>query len=333
MEKLVDLQVKIKDTEDEVEKSNLQHEYDEIRRNIDRKLEVYDDSDINWRKELHIETWDEKKEREEKDEREKKVKPGDIPETYHSWLDSVRNQGSLYSHKIQYWTSKTDIIWVALLDYSKSYGSYSGMEYWRKLFVKRWENSDVKTFVWRDHRSSEYDDSSKAYTDIVKVEAEDDKVIVTVRKNQERKISYTFYLEKNEEEEKLLSKEAQAEFKERIEKEKERLLKEQTRENGMMPSNYDLVYMQTPWAKIYDKKYIVYDKKYEEAKILDEATDLWKWECYILIKTQIDADATDGIQYAWLKYKITPTNTELVEQENAYQSQLMHWKEINISVR
>jgi hypothetical protein len=44
----------------------------------------------------------------------------------------------------------------------------------------------------------------------------------------------------------------------------------------------------------------------------------------LIIKTQIDADAADGIQYAWYKYKITPTSTTIVEQENAYQSQLMH---------
>jgi hypothetical protein len=70
-------------------------------------------------------------------------------------------------------------------------------------------------------------------------------VTLTLSSNS-RKDDYTFYLAKNEIEEKVLSPEAQEKFKERIETEKERLLKENTRENGIMPSNYDLVYMKMP---------------------------------------------------------------------------------------
>ena len=51
-----------------------------------------------------------------------------------------------------------------------------------------------------------------------------------------------------------------------------------------------------------------------------------------MIKTQIDAHADCGKQYAWLKYKITPTTTELVAQESAYQSELMSGKEIKIRI-
>jgi hypothetical protein len=76
-----------------------------------------------------------------------------------------------------------------------------------------------------------------------------------------------------------------------------------------------------------------YDRKYEEAEVIDESIDIWKWECYLIIKTQIDANAADGIQYAWYKYKITPTSTTLVDQEYAYQSQLMHWKRIKMKIK
>jgi hypothetical protein len=104
------------------------------------------------------------------------------------------------------------------------------------------------------------------------------------------------------------------------------LLKESTKENGIMPSNYDLVYMKMPWSRIYDKKY-------EKAEIIGKDVDLWKWECYIVIKTQIDANADGWMQFARLKYRITPTSTELVDQETAYQSELMSGKRIKMRVK
>jgi hypothetical protein len=75
-----------------------------------------------------------------------------------------------------------------------------------------------------------------------------------------------------------------------------------------------------------------FNKKYEEAEVIDKSIDLWKWEWYIIIKTQIDSNAADGIQYWWYKYKITPSSTTLVEQDSAYQSQLMHWKKIGMKI-
>jgi len=199
------------------------------------------------------------------------------------------------------------------------------MEYWVKLFAKRWKESDYRRIVYRDAYSSSWDDWWKAYNTIDSIEVKWDKVIVSVSSNS-RKDSYTFNLKKNEIEEKVLSKEAQEEFKKHIEWEKTRLLKLQTRENWIMPSNYDLVYMKMPNPQ-------KYDKKYEEAEVIDESIDLWKWECYLIIKTQIDANAADGIQYAWYKYKISPTSTTLVDQEYVYQSQLMHWKRIKMKIK
>ena len=255
----------------------------------------------------------------------KPVRPGDIPSSYNSWINSSKNAWCQRSSEFVYWESLKDVIWAILVEYSYYPGWWCGMEYWVKIFVKRWKKSDYRRIVYRDAYSSAYDDRWKAYNSIDLVKVEGNKVTVTLSSNS-RKDDYTFYLEKNEIEEKLLSPENQEKFKEHIETEEERLLKENTRENGIMPSNYDLVYMKMPWSRIYDKKY-------EEAEIIGEDIDLWKWECCIVIKTQIDANADGWMQFAWLKYVITPTSTHLVDRETAYQSELMSGKRIKMRVK
>lgn len=255
----------------------------------------------------------------------KSVRPWDIPSSYSSWINSSRSAWCCRDSEFIYGESLKDIIWAILVDYSYYPWWWCWMEYWVKIFVKRWKESDSRRIVYRDAYSSAYDDRWKSYNSIDSVKVEWNKVILTLSSNS-RKDDYTFYLEKNEIEEKVLSPEAQERFEGHIELEKERLLKENTRENGIMPSNYDLVYMKMPWSKIYNKKY-------EKAEIIGENIDLWKWECYIVIKTQIDANADGWMQFAWLKYKITPTGTELVDQETAYQSELMSGRRIKMRVK
>lgn len=255
----------------------------------------------------------------------KPVRSGDIPSSYNSWINSSKNAWCQRSSEFVYWESLKDVIWAILVEYSYYPGWWCGMEYWVKIFVKRWKESDYRRIVYRDAYSSSYDDRWKAYNSIDLVKVEGNKVTVTLSSNS-RKDDYTFYLEKNEIEEKLLGPETQEKFKEHIETEKERLLNENTRENGIMPSNYDLVYMKMPWSRIYDRKY-------EKAEIIGEDIDLWKWECYIVIKTQIDANADGWMQFAWLKYVITPTSTHLVDRETAYQSELMSGKRIKMRVK
>ena len=255
----------------------------------------------------------------------KSLKPTDIPSSYRSWIVSSRKAWCCRDTKLIYGESLKDVIWVVLVDYSYYPGWGCGMEYWVKIFVKRWKESDSRRIVYRDAYSSAYDDWWKSYNSIDSIKVEWNKVTVTLS-SRSRKDNYTFYLEKNEIDETFLSPEDQEKFKEHIEAEKERLLKENTRENGIMPSNYDLVYMKMPWFRIYDKKY-------EKAEIIGEDVDLWKWACYIVIKTQIDANADGWMQFAWLKYKITPMSTELVAQETAYQSELMSGKRIKMRVK
>lgn len=254
----------------------------------------------------------------------KEVNMEDIPESYDSWIDSTRSAWIYRDSKYVYWSSEKDIIWAVLVEYSYYPWWWCWMEYWVKLFVKRGEETDYRRIVYRDAYSSSRDDWSKAYHTIDSVDVKGNNVDVHLKSNSGEG-TYSFKLKKNEVKEKVLSKEVQEKFKDHVEKEIERLLKEQTRENWIMPSNYDLVYMHMPNPQ-------KFEKKYEKAEVLGKTIDLWKWECYLIIKTQIDADAADGIQYAWYKYKITPTSTTIVEQENAYQSQLMHWKKIKMSL-
>ena len=217
-------------------------------------------------------------------------------------------------------------VYVVLSDYS--YYPWWGcwMEYWVKLYVKRWSQTDMDRIVYRDAYSSRYDDWSKAYTVIDKVEVLDDKVLVTVSKWPDtRADTYSFQLKKQdwEEDEKLLSTEEQLKFKERVEEEKKRLLKLETREHGRMPSYHDLVYMQMPSPQDYE---MMYDK----AEIVEEHMSLWKGVYVMVIKTQIDSCAGDWKQFAWLKYQITPEETVLLESESLWQSELMRWKQVHM---
>lgn len=255
----------------------------------------------------------------------KDVDREDIPESYDSWIETARNSWVYRDSKYIYWASEKDIIWAILVEYSYYPWGWCGIEYWVKLFVKRWKETDYRRIKYRDAYSSSWDDWWKAYNEIESIDVKGNNVDVKLKSNS-RKDTYSFKLRKNEiKEEKVLSKEDQEKFKEHFEKEKERLLEIETRKNWIMPSNHDLVYMKMPNPQ-------KFNKKYEEAEVIDKSVDLWKWEWYIIIKTQIDSNAADGIQYWWYKYKITPSSTILVEQENAYQSQLMHWKKIDMKI-
>ena len=217
-------------------------------------------------------------------------------------------------------------VYVILTDYSYYPWWWCWMEYWVKLYVKRWSQKDMDKIVYRHPRSSYYDDWSKAYTMIDKVEVLDDKVLVTVSKwPNTRADTYTFQLEKQDWEldEKLLSAEEQQKFKERVEEEKKRLLKLETRENGRMRSYHDLVYMEMPHPRDYEMMY-------DRAEIVDEHMSLWNGVYVMVIKTQIDSRAGEGKQFAWLKYKITPEQTVLVERKTLWQSELMAWKHIDM---
>ena len=240
------------------------------------------------------------------------------------WMDSVRGSWRFMDSEYGYGSSAWDIAWAVLIDYSYYPGWGCWMEYWVKIFVKRGEKTDMKRIVYRDSHDAYRDDWSKAFKHIDKVEVMDDRVVVTVSSSS-RTSDYTFFISKPKEiiEEKWLSPEEQEKFREHVAQEKERLLEQETREHGMMPSIYDFGSREIPGSQ-------VYDKKYDPAVIIDEYLDVMKWECYIVIKTQIDASMDSGKQFAWLKYKITPDSTKLVERDQAYQSELKDWKRIDM---
>mgnify|MGYP006936037676 CR=1 FL=1 len=94
------------------------------------------------------------------------VERKDIPSSYSSRINSSRNAWCQRSSKFIYGESLRDIIWAILVDYSYYPGWWCGMEYWVKIFVKRWKESDSRRIVYRDAYSSAYDDWWKSYNSI-----------------------------------------------------------------------------------------------------------------------------------------------------------------------
>ena len=246
-------------------------------------------------------------------------------------LSTLNWKKSLDWMTLSEYINKNRKVYVYLNDYS--YYPWWGcwMEYWVKLFVKRWNKKDMEKIVYRDAYSASRDDWWKSYRTIDKVEVHDDEVIVTVSSSK-RTDTYTFRLEKQEWEsdEKILSAQEEKEFRDYVEAEKKRLLEENTRHSWKYPVCYDLNLRQIPGAFGTNGVHPYEEKKYDEAEVIDEYVDVTEWTAYIVIKTQIDANADSGKQFQWLKYEVKVSWTTLLEQDTAYQSQLLAWKEINI---
>lgn len=263
----------------------------------------------------------------------KKPTWNDIPLAYKSWESSSLSQWSHRDVEYVYWEWKDDIIWAVLVDYSYHPGGWCWMEYWVKLFVKRWKETDMRRIVYRDAYSSSRDDRWKCYTSIEWIEVKWDEVIVKV-KSSSRTDTYTFRLKKMDKSDQWkepLSQWAQLRFRMYVDRQKEELLDKETRHEWRYPVCYDLVTKQIPnmfssqWVHPYD------ERPYDKAEIVDESIDLEWWTACIVIKTQIDANADSGKQFKWIKYLITwDWWIKLVESDQAYQSELMHWKRIDI---
>lgn len=258
-----------------------------------------------------------------------------LPSDYISWERSSSSKWSRRDVEFEYWKTKDDIVWAVLVDYSYYPGGWCWMEYWVKIFVKRWDDTDMKTIVYRDSYSSARDDWWKAYTRIDSIEITDDCVIVTVSSSR-RTDSYTFYLKKSDKpiKEKIwLSLEQQAKFKEYFESEKEKLLDKNTRKQWRYPASYDLTLRQIPdyfssqWVHPYE------ERLYDKAEIVDQHIDIEWWTACIVIKTQIDANADSGKQFQWLKYVITPMWSTLVATDQVYQSEMRSWKQIKLHAK
>jgi len=255
----------------------------------------------------------------------------DIPSNYSSWEESSLSQWTRRDVKYAYWEWKNDIIWAVLVDYSYYPWGWCWMEYWVKIFVKRWDETDYERIVYRDSYSSARDDWWKAYASIDWIEVEWDEIRVKVSSSR-RTDTYIFYLEEPKEpikEEKMLSPAEQAKFKQFFESEKERLIKQETRE-WKNPVCYDFDLRQIPnafgsyWVQPYD------ERPYDKAEIVDKYVDIEWWTACIVIKTQIDANADGGKQFQWLKYVITPKWSTLVDTDQAYQSEMEAGKHISM---
>ena len=256
----------------------------------------------------------------------------ELSSDYLSWERSSSSKWSHRDTKFEYWKTRDDIVWAVLVDYSYYPGWWCWMEYWVKLFVKRWDKTDMKRIVYRDSYSSANDDWWKSYKRIDSIEITDDRVILTVSSSK-RTDSYVFPLKKSDKsiKEKIwLSLEDQTKFKEMFEFEKKRLLDEHTRKEWKYPASYDLTLRQIPdyfgshWVHPYD------ERQYDKAEIVDEYVDAERWTACIVIKTQIDANADSWKQFQWLKYEISLKWLKLVDRNQAYQSEMRAGKQVSM---
>ena len=119
----------------------------------------------------------------------KQVEWKDIPSSYSSWINWSRSAWCCRDSKFIYGESLRDIIWAILVDYSYYPGWWCGMEYWVKIFVKRWKESDSRRIVYRDAYSAAYDDWWKSYSSIDSIKVEWNKVTLTLSSNSRPRIS------------------------------------------------------------------------------------------------------------------------------------------------
>ena len=256
----------------------------------------------------------------------------DIPSDYKSWEKSSLSKWSHRDVEYAYGEWKDDVIWTVLVDYSYYPGGWFWMEYWVKIFVKRWNETDMKRIVYRDSYDAYRDDWWKAYTSIDWIEVHWDRVTVKLSSSR-RTDTYTFYLKKPDkpvQKKEWLSLEQQAKFKKFFESEKERLLGKETRQDWRYPASYDLTLRQIPNVFGSDGIHPYDERPYDKAQVVDQYIDVEWWTACIVIKTQIDANTDCGKQFQWLKYVITPKWSTLVDRDQAYQSEMRSGKKIDM---
>lgn len=234
-------------------------------------------------------------------------------------------------------TENWERFWIALLyDYRRDYDDpYSDPERWVKLFVKVWDYETSKEIVYVDAKWTEYDDWSKAFTKIDRLSLEGNTLKVWLSKWEDTPVLYKFDIPSNPQKKERINLwyEAKEAFKKHIISEKERLVKELTK-NERYPNVFWY------WARQIPNLGVT-NIPYDQASIVDEHTDLKTWECYVVIKTQIDADALQGKKYSWQKYRIKITeyqcsinfNTQLVEKFDAREHELATGTRVKLKAR
>lgn len=217
-----------------------------------------------------------------------------------------------------------------LLNYSYHSGS-GGCEYGKTLEVHRGHSSTSKNFVYRDACSSSRDDWSLAFDKIESLEVEEDDVQIKLKtKSVGREEDLSFKM-KYEKQGVNLSEEEKEAFLKTYQAKKEELLNIHTRDAGMMK-----IYVPFDSVPEMGGKEIPYQK----AETIDEFVDDAKGEATLVIKSQIDHHAGNGMQFEWVKYKISTLGgdrintdmiiTEMIDRDCAYESELKRGKEIKM---
>lgn len=205
-------------------------------------------------------------------------------------------------------TENWEKVWIVLLyDYTRDYeNSFSDPEYWTKIFIKVWDFETSKEFVYRDAYDASKDDWSKAYTKIDRLEIQGDTLKVWLSKEQSDPTLYEIKIPTNqrEKQERILDLHHpyNYRFDKYIEKEKEKLLAKETRD-----LKYPNVFWY--WARSIPNMWVS-EIPYDKAIIADEHRNYKTGVCYIVIKTQVDADAIKGKKYSRIKYRIEINSRE-----------------------
>lgn len=200
----------IKEKKYEVQKEiiDIKDKYNSIKNEIDEKLKHYNWTSIDWTKIIHLESRQERLEREKKEQAFKETK-----NLYKSELDTFaseeQNSWNVKYHKyphgkwelsekdraaVKCWDKVMLILLFDCISNLDTTDSNSDPEQSTILCIKYWIQRVYITFVYRDANDPNKDDKSKAYRHIDLVDVIGDKVMIKLSSNTVQDL-YTFILE------------------------------------------------------------------------------------------------------------------------------------------
>lgn len=207
-----------------------------------------------------------------------------------------------------------------------SINTWVGMEYGHYVLV--WHNGIIhkRYFAYRDDFDAKKDHWEYHFDDIkhVDIEKKDGSCVVTiVLKSTIHEHTTIFTFPDHEERDtQILSPEEQKKFTLVFESKKQELLEQHVKSQARMPMNTIrwMIPGQYLWSSINDQ-YI----PYRRPEIHDEYVDPEIGMGIIIIKSQIDYDHLDGMQFERSAYKIdTNNNSTQLSRETRYESQIEH---------
>jgi len=214
---------------------------------------------------------------------------------------------------------------VMLIDESHYYGS-GGCEYGVTVKVMRDGDSEQEYFKWRDAYSSGNDNKSLYFNKAKIVKITDKSVTLELKSNTSSKTE-TFELAKSKSKNLtgILNEHEQEKWQTEYDQTKKNLLKQHYMSNATQADYIGTNYL-THGVPTTGKQV-----PYDQSQIVDEQVDSEKGLAAIVIKSQIDAAADSGKQYAWTGYLIDKNGkARQVYSDNASQMDLKDGKRIEV---